>query len=384
MKRYSTILILTTLLLGLTATASAEEKVEAFTQVGSHTWDVPNNVDEVTVLVVGGGGGGGQGEGGGGGGGGAGGLAYAETYTISKDQYTVVVGDGGTGANLRDSTGESGQRGEDSYFGDIVAYGGGGGAAANTHTDATNGGSGGGSADQDGEKGYATQPDTNSRAEDYGHNGGGWNTNEHGAGGGGAGEPGEADDGSESGDGGDGRYYGDIFGDNYGENGWFAGGGGGATAVSDGDRGWGGKGGGGRGSGDDGGNTAGQDGTGGGGGAGSDAADRDGEQGGSGIVLIKYQSGLSICDRRGPNNECISNSTHEVSGEEFDISSIFQVESTSVFEAFNRKATFNLTNKTTISGLWRGSFNIRAERPRIVSGASFRPGDGRIVIGELE
>jgi len=98
-------------------------------------------------------------------------------------------------------------------------------------------------------------------------------------------------------------------------------------------------------------------------------------------VLIRYNAGVPICDKRGLLDECISNSTHEVSGEKFNISSIFQSESTSVFEAFNGKATFNLTNKTTISGLWKGSIDILAKRPIIQSGASFRPQGERITIG---
>jgi hypothetical protein len=379
-KAIRNIFLLSSLVL-LTLTATAETEQVVFDTVGSHNWNVPENVDEATILVVGGGGGGGQGEGGGGGGGGAGGLAYAANYTLTKDDYTIVVGDGGAGADLFNTEGEAGQKGEDSYFGNVVAYGGGGGAAANTDTDATNGGSGGGSADQDGARGYATQPGTNDGFQDYGHDGGGWNSNELGAGGGGAGEAGEADDGSESGDGGDGRYYGDVFSEEYGENGWFAGGGGGATDDGNGDRGWGGKGGGGRGAGDDGGNTAGQDGTGGGGGAGSDP-DPGGEQGGSGIVIIKYRTGASICDRRGAQEECISNSTHNVDNQHFNISSLFQSESTAEFNSLTGTATINVTNTTRISGLWRGGFEIFSERTIIRPGADFRPEENRIILGK--
>ena len=90
---------------------------------------------------------------------------------------------------------------------------------------------------------------------------------------------------------------------------------------------------------------------------------------------------LEICDRRGPINECISNSTHNISGENYNIQSIFQSEPASGFEAFSGKATLNITNSSTISGLWKGSFDIKGERPRIVSGAHFRPQNGRIVIG---
>lgn len=58
---------------------------------------------------------------------------------------------------------------------------------------------------------------------------------------------------------------------------------------------------------------------------------------------IKIESGIAICDRRGLFNECVSNSTHEVSGQSFNISSIFESEASSVFEALNSRATLNVS-----------------------------------------
>ena len=97
---------------------------------------------------------------------------------------------------------------------------------------------------------------------------------------------------------------------------------------------------------------------------------------------IELESGITICDRRGPFNECISNSTHEVSGESFDLSSVFQAEASSAFEALNSKATLNISNSTTLSGSWSGSFDILSGvgDVRLKSGASFRPENGRILI----
>ena len=229
-KSHSSLLILL-FFVSLTATASADEEIKAFNTVGSHSWSVPDNVDEVTVLVVGGGGGGpGYSSGGGAGGGGAGGVAFAENYDISgKDTISIKVGDG---APARDTNSRTvGYNGEDSEFGSILAKGGGGGASSDDSYPANNGGSGGGTADDEGRSpGSATQPGTNDNAIDYGHRGGTENTNNMAAGGGGAGEQGHSDDGSKSGDGGQGVYFGDVFGEEYGENGYFAGGGGGGTS----------------------------------------------------------------------------------------------------------------------------------------------------------
>lgn len=100
------------------------------------------------------------------------------------------------------------------------------------------------------------------------------------------------------------------------------------------------------------------------------------------IRLSSEKGNLFICDRRGLFNECVSNSTHEVSGQSFNISSIFESEASSVFEALNSRATLNVSNSTALSGVWRGSFDIlsSAGGPRLKSGASFRPENGRILI----
>ncbi|WP_414838160.1 glycine-rich domain-containing protein [Candidatus Nanosalina sp. VS9-1] len=380
------------LVLSLTVTVSAEEKVEAFTAVGTHTWDVPDNVDEATILVVGGGGGG---AGRHGGGGGAGEAVYG-TINISKDNYSITVGAGGLGGD-GDGTGtaQDGNNGENSEFGSITALGGGGGGSYSGREQGNDGGSGGGGTTTGG-NGLTASSDNLSRYVNDGGNGQSNSWYNHG-GGGGATEPGETGTTGTSGkpgDGGQGIYLGDVFGDEYGENGYFAGGGGGGShdgSSTSGDYlyspsewatgGLGGGGNGGQGVNDNGEN--GMPNTGGGGGSGTtDSGDGgNGGNGGSGIVLIKYKSDLAICDKRGPVNECISNSTHEVSGQNFNVSSIFQSESSSVFEALNGQATFNLANSTKISGLWKGSITIEAERPRILSGAIFRPQGERIIIG---
>jgi hypothetical protein len=121
---------------------------------------------------------------------------------------------------------------------------------------------------------------------------------------------------------------------------------------------------------------------GGGGGSTDSSSGGCGGDGGSGIVLIKYNGDFSICDRRGPQGECISNSTHSVDNQHFNISSLFQSESTAEFNSLTGTATINVTNRTRLSGLWRGGFEIFSERTVIRPGADFRPENNRIIIGK--
>lgn len=90
----------------------------------------------------------------------------------------------------------------------------------------------------------------------------------------------------------------------------------------------------------------------------------------------------TLCDYRGPFNECVSNSSYSISGQQFNISSIFEAGRNAVFKAPESQASINVSNSTRISGLWKGSFFIDTERPQLVQGASFRPQEGRIVIGD--
>lgn len=259
---------------------------DVFDVVGSHTWNNPG-VSEVEVLVVAGGGGAGKRHGGGGG---AGEVIYSSAFSVSGDQ-SVTVGDGGAGASgLKNPP--KGDNGANSSFGTLTAVGGGGAGTFTddyTRADGKNGGSGGGAAEQN--------PTTYGGSGQSGSSGGdviGDGSPYIGAGGGGQTQAGQTVDpgaGDPGGDGGDGAYHGDVFGDTYGENGYFGGGGGGA---GDG----GGAGTGGLGGGADGvqGDTEGLNGmanTGGGGGGSRSAtanADIDGGDGGSGIVIVRYES----------------------------------------------------------------------------------------------
>lgn len=106
----------------------------------------------------------------------------------------------------------------------------------------------------------------------------------------------------------------------------------------------------------------------------------------SGNSLVrKYNINLNVenfCDFRGPLNECVMNETNQLGQQQYNISSVFEARSSAVFESTNGQSTLNITNTTTISGFWEGSFSINTESPRLVSGTRFKPEGGRIIVGE--
>jgi hypothetical protein len=242
------------------------EVVHAFTTIGNSTFAL-TDARSLSYLVVGGGGGGGNGANASadGGGGGAGGLVFVPGAVVAAADHPVVVGAGG----------QPGLNGGDSSVLSVTALGGGGGGGARTGTSGRAGGSGGGGEQSNDRAGGAgLQP---SQAGLSGSNGFG-SAGATGGGGGGAGSAGGTNL-----NGGQGRYYGDIFGDALGDSGWFASGGaaqGGAASI---------------GGGADGQSEsartnadAGQNGTGGGGGGANDDANQNGGLGGSGIVVLRY------------------------------------------------------------------------------------------------
>lgn len=260
--------------------------VIAFTGNGTLTVE---SGGEVEYLIVGGGGGGGTTEGGGasGAGGGAGGVLYGKT-NVSAGSYSVTVGTGGTAPFEASTNG-----GDSSIFG-ITALG--GGAGGSRDVAGSNGGSGGGTQTSSfGSSNFGLGTPGQGNRGGSGDNG---SSPSSGGGGGGAGGPGE--DGKTlsfrtdlGGRGGPGLYYGDIFSENFGENGWFGGGGGGGNGSST-YRAFGGIGGGGNGGDANGTTSSGTNGepglanTGGGGGGGP-VEPIDGGPGGSGIVIIRYR-----------------------------------------------------------------------------------------------
>ena len=264
-----------------------EETIDVITDVGTTSWTAPQGIDQVEYLIVAGGGGG---AGVIGGGGGAGGLLYGTTSISGNTNYDIVIGSGGLGGFSWNSSSQLGESGENSSAFGFTAIGGGGGGAYGGNDSRINGLSGGsgGGAGQGGIGGSGTTG--------QGNDGGLPASSNNGGGGGGAGAVGaDAVNGVTGGDGGVGLYYGDIFGDQYGENGYFAAGGGGGTRSGFGTGGSGGLGGGGSGGTTDTVKTS-TDGvanTGGGGGGGGHNGHtagtvRSAGNGGTGVVLLKY------------------------------------------------------------------------------------------------
>jgi len=226
------------------------------------------------VLVVAGGGAGGYDSAGGGG---AGGLVYNDSFTASGI-YNVVVGSGGIAGGLGAST-----SGTDSSFDGMTAKGGGVGADYR-HAGTAGGSGGGGSGDGTYAGGASTQ--TNSNGTGHGYAGGIRSGSFFsGAGGGGAGAiggTGGIPSGWNSGAGGDGLTYSTSgFDESYS-----GGGGGGRLGAL-----------GGLGGGGTGGNLAANNSAtyyGGGGGGGAQLA--SGGNGYRGIVIVRYDSGSTVCN----------------------------------------------------------------------------------------
>jgi hypothetical protein len=78
----------------------------------------------------------------------------------------------------------------------------------------------------------------------------------------------------------------------------------------------------------------------------------------------------------------VVNGTNKLDSRTYDISSIFISEESALLESLDGKAVLNATNETRISATWRGIFSIKAQKPVIKPGATFRPENGDIVIGE--
>jgi len=244
-------------------------------------------------LLVGGGGGGANGNGNAGGGG-AGGLVYSSSYIVSPStSLLVTVGLGG--AQKADGVNLSGNAGNPSYFGSVIAAGGGGGVGWGDDLSTRSGGNGGGGGGEN-PGGTQTQTTLNSGVSgilQYGNNGGNagaWSSPYFtGGGGGGAGAAGANGTGNGTAPGGIGREYSIT-----GTATYYAGGGGGGTehAVnsntpdSPGGLGGGGIG---RGWASTGRGGNGVDGLGGGGGAGSYyGGGQAGGKGGNGVLIIAY------------------------------------------------------------------------------------------------
>ena len=90
---------------------------------------------------------------------------------------------------------------------------------------------------------------------------------------------------------------------------------------------------------------------------------------------------IELCDFRGLNNECIMNTTRNLEPIKHNIKSAFWSQETARIDSTSGTSTLNITNSTSISGLWRGSFFIDTNKPVLTSGAEFIPKNGDIMIG---
>jgi hypothetical protein len=265
--------------------------------------------NQVDYLIIAGGGGGAGGIGGGGGAGGyrttngtSGRNSSAEPkITVTNQSYSVTIGNGGSGNFSATGTVNSGGNGGDSSFANIVALGGGGGRGGEGQTTGNNGGSGGGIGYGNNVSGVHGTATAGTTGQGFG---GGRVRYASGSGGGGAGQVGfdswqslnQTDSGGYGGNG-----LANIL--RTGSNETRAGGGGGGARDYNSQRqGLGGAGGGGNGSGRNAANsnilsTPGAINSGGGGGGGVYQTTNNlnrGSNGGSGIVVIRYEIAPSV------------------------------------------------------------------------------------------
>jgi len=282
---------------GGTISTSGGERIHVFNSSGTFVNTVA--LTNIAYLVIAGGGGGGVANGGGGGGG-AGGYrnsfasetsgrnssTESKVSSLAAGSYTITVGGGGAGNVHGGTDGDKGVQGSDSVFtlagnSTVTAIGGGFGGG-NANRPGGNGGSGGGAARNNSTEGIGTSG--------QGFDGGEASNSNDGGGGGGAGSAGTNGTLGVGGNGGNGLSS-SITGSAVTRAG---GGGGGAESPSNNSGGIGGSGGGGKG-GQAGGigstPTAGTANTGGGGGASGDynsGGNHNGQNGGSGVVIIRY------------------------------------------------------------------------------------------------
>jgi hypothetical protein len=90
---------------------------------------------------------------------------------------------------------------------------------------------------------------------------------------------------------------------------------------------------------------------------------------------------FNLCDRRGPENECIMDSERSYSGKNFLVDNVFIATQDAVFSSLSEQTDVKVSNSSVISGLWEGNLNISARELQIKPSAKFRPED-RIVIDE--
>ena len=245
-----------------------------FTSSGTFQVTAAGASSTVDVLLIAGGGAGGADNAGGGG---AGGLLTQTSLSVSAQNYSIVIGAGGSKSTSTDGNGAAATSGTNTTGFSYTATGGGQGGSAGTANNAGNGGSGGGL------QGAEISGSAGTGISGQGNNGGGSNNTGGGGGGGGAGAAGTSATSAVGGSGGNGLNNDYQTGSDIA----YAGGGAGGNDNSNNTNVSGGSGGGADSPGQDGTPSAGAANKG-GGGAGGTHTGNVGSNGGSGIVIVRY------------------------------------------------------------------------------------------------
>ena len=92
---------------------------------------------------------------------------------------------------------------------------------------------------------------------------------------------------------------------------------------------------------------------------------------------------FTLCDFRGPLNQCVLNSSRDLSNQNYTVEAVLDIRSEASLEALSGQGLIEVSNNTIFSGLWTGNFEVRAEKITIKEGARFRPGNERIILGKV-
>lgn len=90
--------------------------------------------------------------------------------------------------------------------------------------------------------------------------------------------------------------------------------------------------------------------------------------------------GINLCDTRGPENECIPNREHSLSGQKVEINEEFTPTENAIFNSLNEESIIDVNNSARINGLWRGQFKINSYASTLAAGTTFLPENGRIIV----
>lgn len=98
-------------------------------------------------------------------------------------------------------------------------------------------------------------------------------------------------------------------------------------------------------------------------------------------VKIGNQQRASICDRKGPKNECIVDTQNDISRRTFEVEDVFISERSARLESESEMATLSVFNESILSGVWTGNIGFKAREISIKPGAKFHP-ENRIILNE--